>query len=94
VPAAGSQMVSSGVRLGQLDHERDDMTRPAELPVLAGGCDLAEHVIVDVALGVAVAHIERIKLLHDLVEQRGAGDLQPGVAHVARTGRAVPVEGT
>jgi hypothetical protein len=37
-----------------LDHELDDVPRRAELAVLTGGGDLAQHVLVEVAVGVAV----------------------------------------
>ena len=43
-------------RRGHLDHQPDDVARRAELAVLPGGGDLAEHVLVEVALGVAVLH--------------------------------------
>ena len=42
-----------GLGRGELHHEPDDVARRAELPVLSGGGDHAEHVLVDVALGVA-----------------------------------------
>ena len=71
---------------------RDDVARRAELAVLAGRGDLRQHVLVDVALGVAVAHVELVELVDDLGEQRRARDLEAGVAHVARIGRAVAVE--
>jgi hypothetical protein len=45
-----------GLRRGQLDHQPDDVARRAELAVLPGAGDLAEHVLVEVALGVAVLH--------------------------------------
>ena len=47
-------------RRGHIHHQLDDMTRGAELPVLPGGRDLAEHVLVKVALGVAVGHVDAV----------------------------------
>jgi hypothetical protein len=44
------------LRRGQFDHQPDDVARRAELAVLPGAGDLAEHVLVEVALGVAVLH--------------------------------------
>src|SRR5207248_2803750 len=82
-------------RLDQLDHGRDDGARGTELTVLAGCRDLRQHVLVNVALRVAVAHIELVvlvELVDDLGEQRRARNLDTGVAHVARIGSAFPVE--
>ena len=45
-----------GLGRGEFHHQLDDVTRRAELSVLSGGGDLAEHVLVDVALGVAFLH--------------------------------------
>ncbi len=44
------------LRRDHLDHEPDDVARRAKLAVLTGGRDLAEHVLVEVALGVALLH--------------------------------------
>ena len=49
-------MTSVGLGRGHLHHEPDDVARGAELAVLPGAGDLAEHVLVEVALGVAVLH--------------------------------------
>ena len=68
------------------------MAGRAELAVLAGRGDLRQHVLVHVALGVAVAHVELVELVDDLGEQRRPRDLEAGVAHVARVGRAFAVE--
>jgi hypothetical protein len=44
------------------------MARGAELAVLAGAGDLAEHVFVEVALGVAVFHRHLLDHVHDFGE--------------------------
>ena len=44
-------------RLGHRHHQLDDVARRAELAVGAGGGQLAQHVLVDVSLGVAVGHV-------------------------------------
>jgi ABC transporter substrate binding protein len=41
---------------------------------------------------IAVAHVELIELVDHLGEQRGARNLEAGVAHVTRIGRALSVE--
>ena len=43
--------------LGHRHHQLDDVARCAELAVGAGSGQLAEHVFVDVTLGVAVGHV-------------------------------------
>ena len=85
--AAGIADHVLGLRRGQLDHQLDDVARRAELAVLAGGGDLAEHVLVDVALGVAVLHVELVEHVDDLGEQRRRRDGEAGVLHVVRVGR-------
>ena len=52
-----------------LHHEPDDVTRRAELTVLPGARDLAEHVLVDIALGVAVLHRDLGDEVDDLREE-------------------------
>jgi hypothetical protein len=81
-----------GLRLHQLHHHRDDVAGGAELTVLAGRGDLPQHVFVDVALGVAIAHVELVELVDYLDEERRARDLKTRVAHVARIGCAFAVE--
>jgi hypothetical protein len=85
-------------RRGELDHQLDDVARGAELAVLAGGGDLAEHVFVEVALGVAVFHRHLVEHVHHLGQQRRRGDGEARVLHVVRvggvvTGNAVAQEG-
>ena len=45
-----------GLGRGELHHQPDDVAWRAELPILSGGGDLGEHVLVDVPLGVAFLH--------------------------------------
>ena len=80
------------MRRGQLDHELDDVARGAELAVLPGAGDLAEHVFVEVALGVAVLHRHLVDHVHDLGEQRRRRDGEARILHVVRVGRAVAAE--
>jgi hypothetical protein len=49
----------------------DDVPGGAELSVITGRGNLAEHVFVEVALGVAVLHLYLVHHLHHLVEQPG-----------------------
>jgi hypothetical protein len=93
VPQAGSQMVSVGVRRGHLHHQLDDVARRAELAVLPGAGDLAEHVFVEVALGVAVLHGHGVEQVHHLGQQRRRGDGEARVLHVVRVGGAVAAQG-
>ena len=73
-------------RLHQFDHQLDDMARGAELAVLAGAGDLAQHVLVDIALGVAIGHRHLVELLHDLCEQRRRWNAEASFLHVRAGG--------
>jgi hypothetical protein len=79
-------------RLDQLDHSRDEVARGAELTVLTGCRDLRQHVLVEIALGITVAHVELVELVDDLGEQCRPRDLETSVAHVARVGRILAVQ--
>ena len=79
-------------RRGHLDHQGDDVARRAELAVLPGGRDLAEHVLVDVALGVAALHRQVVEHVDDLGEQRRRRDREARIAHVVRVGRALATQ--
>jgi hypothetical protein len=58
----------------------------AELAVGAGGGDLAEHVFVEVALGVALVHGDFIDDVDDFFQQPGVGDGESGILHVLGVG--------
>ena len=57
------------LRRDHLDHQPDDVPRRAELAVLTGGRDLGEHVLVQVALGVALLHRHLVDHVDDLRQQ-------------------------
>ena len=69
-------------RLGQFDHQFDDVARGAELAVLPCAGDFAEHIFIDVALGVAIVHLHRIELVDHLGEQRRRRDGVARLLHV------------
>ena len=77
----------------QLHHELDDVARGAELTILTGAGDLAEHVLVKIALGVGVFHGHAVDHVHDLGEQRGRGDREARPLHVVRVSRTIAAEG-
>ena len=85
-------MMSVGVGRTISTMSSDDVARGAELAVLSGAGDLAEHVFVEVALGVAVLHRHAVNHVHDLGEQRGRGDGEARVLHVVRVGGVVAAE--
>ena len=62
------------------------MTWCAELAVLPRTGNLAEHELVDIALGVAVFHRNVIEHVHHLSQQARRGDGEPGVLHVVGVG--------
>ena len=89
VPQAGSQMTSFGVGCGHVHHQPDDVARRAELPVLPGGGDLAEHVLVEITLGVAVGHVDVVELVDHVGQHPGRGHHEEGVLHVMGVGRSL-----
>ena len=74
---------------GHVHHQLDDVARRAELPVLPGGGDLAEHVLVEVTLGVAVGHVDVVELVDDVGQDPGRGHHEEGVLHVIGVGRSL-----
>ncbi len=77
-------------RLGadDLDHHPDDVPRRAELAVDAGGGELAQQVLVQVALRVAVFDGQPVDPAHGRDEQAGLLDQALGVGHVLAEGGA------
>ena len=72
-PAGAARGIADDVGGGgchHLHHQLDDVARGAELPVLSGRGDLREHVLVDVALGVAVDHGDLVEPVDRLPQQR------------------------
>ena len=55
-----------GLRLDHLYHEPDDVARSTKLAVLPGARDLAQHVFVEIALGVPVFHRNLVDHVHNL----------------------------
>ena len=88
--AAGG--VADGVLRGgpeQLHHHGNDMPGRAELAVLSGGGQLAQHVLVQVALHVLLGKIVLVEVVQpgdDLLQHLGRGNQEHGVAHVAGKG--------
>ena len=83
----------AGFRGGEFHHEGDDLAGGAELVVLPGDGDFAEHVFVELALGVAVVHGDFIDEVDDFGEEGGGGDGEAGVLHVLSEGGGVAAEG-
>ena len=73
---------------GHVHHQADDVARAAELAVLPGAGDFPEHVFVEVALGVAVGHVDGVELVHDVGEDAGGGHHEGGVLHVVAVSAA------
>ena len=76
---------------GHLDHEFDDVARGAELAVLAGAGDLAEHVLVEIALGVGVGHVDGVELVHHVGQHPRGRDHEQGVLHMPGVGGIVRI---
>ena len=77
-----------GRRGGHVHHQTDDVTRRAELTVLSGGGNLSEHVLVEVALGVAVGHVDAVELVDDVGQHTGRGHHEEGIPHMVAVCRA------
>ncbi len=81
-----------GLRRGHLDHQADDVAGRAELSVLSGAGDLAQHVLVEIALGVAILHGHVVEQIDHLGQERGRGNGEARVLHVVGIGRAVAAQ--
>jgi hypothetical protein len=69
-------------RRGHVHHQLDDVPRRAELAVLPGAGDLAEHVLVQVALGIGVRHVDAVELVHHVRQHARCGHHEDRVLHV------------
>ena len=87
-------MRSPGLRVEHLHHHADDVARRAELAVVPGGVELAEQVLVEVALHVLVLRgdLHGVDGLAGLDEQAGLVDLELGVLHLLGEGAGLPAE--
>jgi hypothetical protein len=79
---------------GHLHHELNDVARGAELAILFGAGNLAEHVFVDIALGVAVLRRHVPEQVHHPGQQRRCGDGEARILHVVRVGRVITAQST
>ena len=77
------------LRGSHLHHELDNVARGPELAVLPGRGDLAEHVLVEIPLGVPVFHGDVVQQVHHLGQERRGGDCEAGVLHVMGIGGVV-----
>ena len=76
----------AGLRGHHVHHQLNDVARRAELAVLPGGGDFAEHVFVEVALGVSVVHGDGVDHVHHLGQQCRRGDGEARIFHVLGVG--------
>lgn len=67
---------------GHFHLQLDNLAWGVELTVLASAGDLADHVYVEVALGVSVDHVDGVELVDDVGECLGGGHHEGGVLHV------------
>ena len=74
---------------GHVHHQPDDVAWRAELPVLPGGGDLAEHVLVEITLGIAVGHVDVVELVDYVGQHPSGGHHEEGVLHVMGVGRSL-----
>jgi hypothetical protein len=83
-----------GLGLDHLHHQPNNVARRAKLSVLSGAGNLAQHVFVEVALGVPVFHGDFVDHVHDLGQQRRRGNGEAGALHVLGVGCAVATQGS
>ena len=79
-------MVSVGLRVEHLHHQADDVARGAELAVDAGGGELGQQVLVEVALDVALGERQVVDHVDRRDQQRRLLDHQLGVLEVLLEG--------
>ena len=82
VPQAGSRIVLAEARVDLLDHELGDGARRVELAGVAGGLQVVEQLLVDVAEHVAVVggvEVDVVDLVDDLPHQRAGLHVVVGV---------------
>ena len=82
-----------GVGRGEFHHQADDVARGAELAILPSAGNLAQHVFVEVALGIPVLHRDMVEQVHHFGQQRRGGDGKAGILHVMAVGRAIAAHG-
>ena len=82
-------------RIAHVDHHADDVARRTELAVLASSVELAEKVLVEIALYVLVLrrNLHGVDGLAGLDEQARLVDLELGVFHLGGKGAARTAEG-
>ena len=93
--ASAGRRIADGVRrfrFGELDHQSDNVPRRAELPVLPGRRNFAEHVLVDIAFRIAIVHLDFVELLDGLGQQRRRRNTEPRILHVLAEGRSLPAK--
>ena len=55
-------------------------------PFCPGGGDLAEHVLVEITLGIAVGHVDVVELVDHVGQHPSSGHHEEGVLHVMGVG--------
>ena len=75
--------------LYQFHHHVTDVFGRAELAVLPCGCQLAQHILVQVALHIKVGDVVGVKILQpgdDLLQHLRRGNQEHGIVHIPRKG--------
>ena len=78
-------------RLGQLHHQLNDVSRRAKLPILPRTGNLPQHVLIEIALGVAIVHWHMVEQVHHLRQQRRSRYRKASILHMLGVGRAIPI---
>ena len=93
MPQAGSRMVSAEARIDLLDDELGDGARRVELAGIAGGLEVLEQLLVDVAEHVAIVggvEVDAVDLVDDLPHERAVLHVVVGIleGHADQTRRS------
>ena len=73
-------------RLHHFYYHADDMTRCAELTISARGCHFAKYILIHIAHGIAVVHIECIHTIYNLCKRASIWNQEYGSLHVSAIG--------
>ena len=88
MPQAGSQITSLGAGAVMSTISLMMWRGVRNCPFCPAGGDLAQHVFVEIALGVPVGHVDAVQLIDHVGQHPGRGHHEQGVLHVVGVGGA------
>ena len=73
--------------LSHRDNHTDDVARRAELTVLPLLRHSCQHILIDIAHGVGIFHIQQVDIVDDTLQHVSLRNTEHGILHVAAIGR-------